>query len=139
MWDFNVQLLVLSRGNSSTLLEEASASMMHGLDVSESRTAYDKALRLANAAIKSVEQSQQLGNPDAVISFEVRSEHEPLSNYSECYQGASSLDIKRFRQYFWEVQPFTNWNFHMSTPTGDDTFSGLKWVSSSRQGRWSNV
>ena len=133
-----VALLVLSRGNraahaNSLLDEKPTRHTIHGLDVSESRTAQDKAAQLRVTEIRGVEQSQQLGNPDAAISFETHTEHKPLSNYSKCYQGASTLDIRRFRPFFWEVQLSRKWNLHMSTPTANHTFSGLKWVSHSRK------
>ena len=128
-----VALLSVSRCKPSVSHGETTTNTMHGLNVSDFPTAREKAAQLRQAEVKNAKQNQQLDNPDAAISFEARNEHELLSNYSDCYQGASSLDIKRFRQYFWEVWPSKNWNFHMGTPTGDDTFSGLKWVSYSRQ------
>lgn len=129
-----VILFAVSRSNPSDLRNQTRTnSTMHGLDVSDCPTVLDKAIQLRTAEIKSDMQNRQLDNPDAAISFDARSQHEPLSNYSYCYQGASSLDIKRFRKYFWETRLSENWNFHMSTPAGDCTFSGLKWVSYSRQ------
>ena len=133
-----VALLTISHGNRTChrgdMLDETTAPRtMHGLDVSESRTARDKAAQLSDAIIQSVGQAQLLKNPDAAISFQPRTEHNPLSVYAECYQGSSSLDIKRFRLYFWEIQRSEQWNLHMSTPTGGDTFSGLNYVSYSRE------
>lgn len=128
-----VSLLCVSHCNHSVPHDETAINTTHGLDVSDFPTARDKAAQLRKAEIKSDKQNRQLDNPDAVISFDTQSEHEPLSNYSYCYQGASSLDIKRFRQYFWEVRLSDSWNFHMGTPTGDGAFSGLKWLSYSRQ------
>ena len=133
-----VSLLTLIHGNAASsprglTSKTAAAHTMHGLDVSEYRTARDKAEHLRDAEIKKAEQNQQLNNPDAAISFEARSEHKPLSNYCACYQGASSLDIEQFRHYFQEIRLSDRWNFHMGTPTGEDTFSGLKWVSYSRE------
>ena len=128
-----VSMLTVSRCKPSVPDGELTTNTMYGADVSDFPTAHEKAAQLRKVEIKSDKQNRQLDNPDAVISFDTRSEHEPLSNYSYCYQGASSLDIKRFRQYFWEVRLSESWNFHMGTPTGDGAFSGLKWVSYSRQ------
>ena len=127
-----VSLLSLSRCKPSAPHAETTTHTMHELDVSDFPTAREKADQIGKTEIKSAKQNQQLDHPDAAISFQARNKHELLSNYSDCYQGASSLDIKRFRQYFWEVWPSKNWNFHMSTPTGNATFSGLEWVSYSR-------
>ena len=65
-------LLALSRGKPAgsrdgLLGDAASGGAMYGLDVSESRTAAEKAARLIEAEVKGVEQAQQLENPDAVV------------------------------------------------------------------------
>ena len=65
----------LSRGSSTKevggLFRDADdGNLIRGVDVSEPRTAAEKAAQLLTAEIKSVEQAKQLGNPDAVIVFQ---------------------------------------------------------------------
>ena len=43
-------------------------NLIRGVDVSEPRTAAEKAAQLLTAEIKSVEQAKQLENPDAIMS-----------------------------------------------------------------------
>ncbi len=80
-----------------------------------------------------IDQDAQLDNPDAIVSFEERSAHRPLSDFADCYQGASTLDVARFRMQFWEVRLTEKWNLHMSTPSGDAEFSGISFVSYTRE------
>ena len=75
MWDFNVQLITISRGTSSGYCGElfakvAPTSLIRGVDVSDSRTASQKATELLTVEIKSVSQAKQLQNPDACITLE---------------------------------------------------------------------
>ena len=74
MWDFNVQLLALSRGHprqqkGRRFSEEVGAGMMYGLDVSQWKTAGEKAERLVEGEIEGVEQVRQLANPDARVTL----------------------------------------------------------------------
>ena len=54
--------------------------LLHGLDVSEPRTAAEKAAGLLTEEIKSVEQKKQLANPDARVAFEKELGGELLKN-----------------------------------------------------------
>ena len=132
MYDFNVQLLSITRARPAT-----DGSAVHdwiaGIDASKPRTAAEKAELLSATSVKSIDQADQLENPDHVVSFEERSSHKPLSEYADCYQGASTLDIKRFRLNFWEVLRSQTWNLHMSTPSDDDVFTGISYVSYTRE------
>ena len=77
----------------------------------------EKAARLSDnlpATIKKVSQQAQFDNPDATIVFELASGVTLLSEYAESIQGASTLDIKRFRFSFWEVTPGDDWVLHQS-------------------------
>ena len=66
-----VVLLTLSRRHPARAFGKATAAgVMYGVDVSESRTAGEKAEALRKAEIKRVEQAQQLENPDASVALE---------------------------------------------------------------------
>ena len=84
-----VALLTLSRGNPARHLgglfsEITTAGTMYGLDVSESRTASEKAAQLREAEVKGVEQARQLENPDARITSEEASDSPILDSFAGC-------------------------------------------------------
>ena len=104
-----VALLTLSCGNptgqSGGRFDESAAggNMMYGLDVSEFRTADEKAIALREAEIKGVEQSRQLENPDARVVLEPSSHGVLLEKYALAPNGMHGGDSWRFRFFFWEV------------------------------------
>ena len=111
-------LLTLSRGNSRgqdrKFSKTTGAGMMYGLDVSELRTAGEKAERLVVAAIKGVEQVRQLKNPDARLALESSSYEVLLEKYAFVPNGMHGGDSRRFRFVFWEVS-FGNVWCHFQT------------------------
>ncbi|WP_339534301.1 Eco57I restriction-modification methylase domain-containing protein [Pseudomonas hunanensis] len=108
-------LINLSRSNamgqSADLLQSgAQRNWIRGVDVSESRTAADKAVGLMAADVKSVDQGKQLENPDARIGFSEQREGQHISVVAECYQGLVTGDIERFTSKFWELASVgTDW------------------------------
>jgi hypothetical protein len=114
-------LITLSRGNALTpdfippgggLSRRADEGLIRGLDVSEPRTAADKAAGLLTSEIKQVEQAKQLENPDARVTFEERNNTSLLSRYADSYWGLGSGDGLRFCRKFFEI-PLVNdeWEF----------------------------
>jgi hypothetical protein len=107
-------LINISRGNAH-IAEGFFASgdrgnMIHGLDVSEPRTATEKAGQLLLTEIKEVEQAKQLDNPDARVGFFEQEDGEHLSLLVECYQGIVTGDIERFTHKYWELEnPGRDW------------------------------
>lgn len=99
-------LITLSRGN---LTEEAGGlfgassqgNIMRGVDVSEPRTAAEKAAQLLTAEVKSVVQARQLDNPDARVAFE-EIQGKLLEAYAKSYKGITTGDDLRYRRSFWE-------------------------------------
>ncbi len=100
-------LINLSRGNSAG----QSADLLHsgeqgnwirGVDVSEPRTAAEKAAGLLADDVKSVEQGRQLGNPDFIITISDMQSKEFLSKYINSYHGITTTDLPRFSRVFWE-------------------------------------
>ena len=100
-------LLVLSRGyptvrSSEPAGDDAIAGAICGLDVSEFRTANEKAARMKAANILAVDQARQLKNPDArVVLAEMRG-HKSLATFARSVQGVTTGDNPRFIQRHWE-------------------------------------
>ena len=107
MWDFNVQLLTLSRCNPADRRgglfgEETASSTMYGLDVSKPRIAGEKAARLPGAKVRGVKQASVFEIPDAIVSFDAAANLPLMSEFAYCYQGTSTGDKLRFVRFFWE-------------------------------------
>ena len=123
MWDFNVQLLTVSRAPAPE------GFALHGVDASAPKSAPEKALLLREGAVVGVSQKGQLGNPDARIVLN-RSEGETLLNvYASSYLGICSGDYNRFGKTFWEVAlQAGTWAYQQSTVNISQMFSGLSQV-----------
>ena len=91
-------------------------NLIRGVDVSDLRTAGEKASRLATAEIKTVEQAKQLENPDARVTLEEPENIHLLQEYSDSFWGLGSGDYPRFGRMFWErTLPHKDWIFQLST------------------------
>ncbi len=125
-----VALLILSRGHPSRRpdsgFDKSTAdATMHGLDVSESRTAGEKAKALRQAEIKGVEQVRQLENPDAVVTLEEIQAQELLADYAVSLAGVLNGDTSRFEGCFWEIIQIGHvWAFEQSTVQSAVDFGG---------------
>ena len=102
-----VALLTLSRGHPAggqpgLFDDDATAGTMYGLDVSESRTAGEKAIRLQEAEITGVGQARQLENPDARVALDDISTKTGLDGYCASIEGLTTGDLERFVGKFWE-------------------------------------
>ena len=101
-------LITLSRGNTAgghgeLFAETQDHNLIRGVDVSEPRTAADKAAGLQAAEIKTVEQAKQLENPDARVALEDSQGSVLLESFSVALHGVSTCDNPRFRLMFWEL------------------------------------
>ncbi len=101
---------------------------IRGLDVSEPRTAAEKAARLLTAEIKSVEQATQLENPDARVAFD-EVQGDLLEDYAISYKGITTGDDPKYRRSFWDFdkQP-KGFALFQSTVTGLQDFGGCESV-----------
>ncbi|AOZ12437.1 restriction endonuclease subunit M [Pseudomonas lundensis] len=114
-------LINLSHGSaaglSSDLLHSGEqGNWIRGVDVSEPRTAAQKAAGLLADDVKSVEQVKQLENPDARFTLEPGSEISLMSEYVGSYQGITTGDNPRFIFTFWETNSITgDWCTFQST------------------------
>src|SRR5690554_2281671 len=133
MWDFNVQLITLSRGNNNQsgdlLGSDGKPHMLRGVDVSTPRTAAEKAAQLITDEVKSVSQAQQLENPDAAIVLSNNLVTARLSGLSKGLAGILNGDSSRFQRQFWEFfkRP-TEFVFQQSTVDETRHFGGLEKV-----------
>ena len=130
-------LLTLSHGKTashpaSLLGETASTNTMHGLDVSESRTAREKAAQLRNTEVKGIEQAQQLVNPDARITLQ-EAPTNLLEQHATAHQSISTGDNPAKRRFFWEQPISDHWVYFHSTVSDTTKFGGMHSVLD-----WSN-
>jgi hypothetical protein len=120
MWDFNVQLLVMSRG-----IRKDKGGLIRGIDVSEPRTAQEKAKLLLDGEVKEVEQNKQFENPDAIIQLELSLNIQLMSKLATCYQGTSTSDNPNFLKSYWEIEYHSDrWERVESVPVVGNYFSG---------------
>ena len=126
-------LLALSRCKPTT----AAQGTMYGMDVSEFRTASEKAAHLSEAEVKGVEQARQLENPDARIVFEDQASlPSALGDLSAALVGLQTSDDAMFVSAFWEQQILDKsiWEYMQSTPDAFAEMDGLSWLVKWEQG-----
>lgn len=130
MWDFNVQLISISRGNSAIesgglFGDVGDGNLIRGVDVSEPRTAAEKSDGLRQFELKSVNQSEQLNNPDARVALEERSRLSLLSELAKGLQGVSPADAPRYGRRFWELSNIAGeWVHWQSTTEATNHYGG---------------
>lgn len=126
-------LINLSRGNaagqSADLLHSGQQdNWIRGVDVSEPRTAAEKAERLLSDEVKSVAQGKQLENPDARISISTKGASDYLSQIAKDCSGCLTSDGERFYRYLWEPELNDLWVSLQSTVSNTEHFSGRSQV-----------
>ena len=123
-------LINLSSGNtagqSGDLLQSGEqGNWIRGVDVSEPRSAAEKASGLLADDVKSVEQWKQLENPDARIALDNSSEFALLTQYASGLQGISPADAPRYGRNYWEFSCLGNdWVFWQSGTGSKQHFGG---------------
>ena len=123
--------LPLSRGNptsrpGSLFVDATAPGTMRGLDVSEFRTAAEKASTLREGILKGSNQSIQSSHPNSIISFDEISSGESLSNICKAWQGIVTGDDNRFIACFWEIARCwrNNWEALMLPPQKTKHWTG---------------
>ncbi|MDA3788150.1 MAG: N-6 DNA methylase [Desulfobacula sp.] len=101
-------LINLSRGNLNSCYDnfiekKEHGSIIRGVDVSELRTAAQKAIGLLIAESKCVKQMKQLENQDSRVGFFKQNNGTIISLVADCYQGLVTGDIERFTKKIWEI------------------------------------
>lgn len=135
-----VALITLSRGNeagqSADLLHSGEqGNWIRGVDVSEPRTAEEKAAGLLADDVKSVEQGKQLENPDARVALDDEKITGNLMNtLSHSHHGLVCGDRPRMCVQFWEVETQENiWIHYCGTVKGSQHYGGkdtyLRWCN----------
>ena len=129
MWDFNVQLLLISRGqvneDEDVFAEDGFANQLCGLDVSEFRSAQEKGEKLIDTELKVVSQARQLKNPDAVIMFDNLSSQALLKDNAFTIEGLSTGDSDRFIRFIWETDNTDNrWCLFIQNVTNNVLYGG---------------
>ncbi len=128
-------LIVLSRGCPSQeagglFINDDNCNLIRGVDVSDLRTAAEKAERLVTGTIRSVVQVKQLDNPDARVSLEVEANLPLLGAYSEGLVGLQTSDDPMFVAAIWEVD-FRDgdiWELMQATPEIFNDYTGQSWM-----------
>ena len=124
-----VTMLSLSRrnpaGHSNGLFGEGNeSSMMYGLDVSDFRTAGEKAKWLSRMEIKGVEQARQFENPDARVSLEGNIVGQLLNRYCYSHEGLTTGDLARFVRKVYEVEPNEDWKPYIQNAISTAHYGG---------------
>jgi hypothetical protein len=127
MYDFGIVM------QSFTARKPDVMSTLAGLEVGQALSPEAKAIALRACDVHVVGQLEQLRNPDTAIVFEQTSRVPLLAKYADSLQGASTVDIERFRLLFWEIPVFGSWCAHQSTPKAGELYGGMHFVSASRE------
>lgn len=119
MWDFNVMLICISRDQPT-----ASHTIL-GVDVAGFGAADEKADALLKRSLLSLNQREQLTNPDSKVVIGSLVKADPLGRHAVSYQGLKTGDDGRFRSVFWELPALTApWRFFQSTVSAVIPFAG---------------
>ena len=127
-------LLTMSRGCPTThsvgpFDTPTAVGVMYGLDVSEFRTASEKAVQLRHVEINSVGQAQQLENPDARVMFFPANDLVLLSKDSISMRGIVSGDSDFFYRQFWQLPQTTpRWRYLQTSVPKTKDFGGREHI-----------
>lgn len=108
MWDFNVMLISLAH------IKPTPDHPLIGLDVSDAPNAAAKDETLKTTELKTVNQMEQLGNPDARISLDrLNLDTKLVGYYATTFEGLSTGDAPRYIIFPWEIPDKRNeWEFY---------------------------
>ena len=117
-----VQAILLTQ----TRAQAAADFQLHGVDASAPKNPEEKARLLREGALAAVSQQGQLGNPDCIISLDMLSGGQLLSEFASALSGCSAGDAPRFNRCFWEVGKILSgiWRFHQGTVSSTDIYGG---------------
>lgn len=129
MWDFNVQLLLISQGqdrkDEDIYAEESFANQLCGLDVSEFRSALEKGEKLIDTELKVVSQARQLKNPDARVIIESSVCTSQLSDIAYPNKGLDTGDLVRYILQHWEIHSLVCWSYYQDTAYNTKYYDGM--------------
>jgi hypothetical protein len=103
-------------------------------DISALASILEKMAGLKSADFNYLTQEDQLKNPNWVVTSESLTHGKLLQAFATAYEGAKTVDIERFRHFFWELSTVQeqHWWLHNSSPTGEGLVSGCHYVSANR-------
>lgn len=123
MWDFNVMLIAISNSRPND------DQKFTGLDVSEATNAAAKDETLKSTELKIVNQKEQLGNPDVIISLDNLEHVELLGKYAKALAGIDTGDGNRFKFKFYELPKIEDvWIFQLNSFKETTDFSGREHI-----------
>jgi hypothetical protein len=123
MWDFNVQLSIVS------VERPADGHDVAVLDVGKATDASSKSQELRMRPVATVVQKTQLENPDARFTFEAPAAKELLRKYADCFAGIQNGDAPRFQRFFWEISNRDDlWHFQQATVPETILYGGREQV-----------
>ena len=135
-------LFIASRGKPSAgpmgnVATQRQGPEMHGLDVADSRTSAEKAVKLREIGIGSVKQTRQLENPDARIAIDETVSMSLLSEFADALVGLQTSDDPMFAIAYWEQRSIDKavWEYLQSTPDRFVETDGLSWLVKWERGR----
>jgi hypothetical protein len=104
------------------------------IDVSSVSLIADKDRAIRDNQMISMLQRDQFDNPNHVVTSEPLKRGLLLQKFATAYEGAKTVDIERFRHFYWEFASINKaaWWFHNSSPSGDGLYSGCHYVSANR-------
>ncbi|MEI8251309.1 MAG: DNA methyltransferase [Synechococcus sp. ELA057] len=98
------------------------------IDASAESSTQKKGEALCSGAIHSLNVKQQLGNPQAIITFEKLSSISAIGDYATALCGVSTSDSPRFIRKIWEISPVLDlgdWELHHSTTSETALYAGM--------------
>jgi hypothetical protein len=131
MWTFNIQLIIMSKGEPTRNGEgfEAGEAVIRFVKASGVKGPAGKAELLASSEVASVSQARQLDNPDARVSAEELGSGELLERAACCRDGLQTGDNPRMRLFFWEFGvPDELWMLFRGTVGDSEHFGGMSYV-----------
>lgn len=131
MWDFNVQLLTISKKCTcrtvSALTYSENAHNIFGLDVSQFRSSDEKAIHIIDERLKCVVQQKQLENPESRITLDDIADVTLLANSASSIQGLATSDDMRFTCLYWEQKQLgSGWEQLRGTVATTTHYSGCE-------------
>ena len=91
--------------------------LMSTLDATEPQSVGEKSDVLHSSKIQTLNQEDQLSNPDARIVLSISTGERLLSEYADAYIGYQNGDAERFVLKFWEIEHYHNvWCFFQQAP-----------------------
>ena len=136
MWDFNIQLINISRGNKEPKVRisdkapgKSRDKLISGINAAKPHQPIEKAKLLQSAEVKLIEQVKQLENPDSRVMFSIGENAFLLSDYADSSHGQGNFDSPRFIHNFWEIPVIADgWIWQQSSPQKTIQFGGCYYI-----------